>query len=818
MSHIIRSGEGCEQFDAVVVGTGFGGSVAAARLAQAGQRVVVLERGRRWVPGSFPRNDSNLKDGWLWANGRGLYDVRWLDRMISVQGAGWGGGSLVYANVFARPPAEVFIDHWPKSYRRETLDPYYDLAAHMLEVSQVPADPITGRFPLRTAAMELAVENMGRPAGTVRPQLAVRFKQGDTAANTAGNTAGDTAGNAGGNAGGNLGGSDGADVSSGQGRGEGGGQGGGEGSGEGSGRGGGGGGGGDDGGEGGGAGGGVDRVVVNRHGGVQRSCTFVGECVLGCNRGAKNSLDFNYLTIAERLGAEARVECEVTRIGTAPDGGYEVEYIDHLAARTQVIRAPRVFLGAGAVGTTELLLKAKKSDDLPALSETLGHGFSGNGDFLAFVRGTKVPLDPDHGPTITTTSIVDCEIGGRRLWFQVQDGSYPRKLAMLVSGLNPVHAPFALLRSGLTKLRPSQGRPRRGDNIMTLLLMGRDSSDGRLFLDQNDEAAVEWDNLANKDLYRAESRASREVARQLSGRNNLTPTWRFMRKAVTVHNLGGVPMGPDARTSVIDEYGQVHGYPGLYVVDGAAVPGATGTNPSATITAMAERMLEHAVRDILGDETWRAPEAADVVPAEVPEDVAMAAMAESREEHAGNGVRFRERMTGTARFADGPAAVDLKLSVRLPGWRSFLADRHRRMTVKGTIDVAGIASEAAVDGTLALFPVATEGEAMAYDLAFTADDGTAWVLRGTKTQRVGKPLAVWRDLTTLDFTVAGHECAGDGVLHISTAGAAQLGLSLQGEGYTRRRRLLMRARFLTYFARGAVAGIRGDKAAGEAAG
>src|SRR3990170_4145131 len=106
------------EYDAVVVGTGFGGSVAAARLAQAGLRVLILERGRRWVPGSFPRNDTDLKDGWLWQFGHGLYDLRWLDRMVSVQGAGWGGGSLIYANVFARPPAEVFTDNWPASYTR----------------------------------------------------------------------------------------------------------------------------------------------------------------------------------------------------------------------------------------------------------------------------------------------------------------------------------------------------------------------------------------------------------------------------------------------------------------------------------------------------------------------------------------------------------------------------------------------------------------------------------------------------------------------------------------------------------------------------
>ncbi|GAA1597727.1 hypothetical protein GCM10009789_59570 [Kribbella sancticallisti] len=687
--------------DVVVVGSGFGGAVAAARLAQAGQRVVVLERGRRWRAGDFPRGQS-LRDGWLWSSGRGLYDVRWLDRMISVQGAGWGGGSLVYANVFARPPAQVFEDHWPAGYRRDTLDPYFDLAAHMLEVRQLPTDPRTGRLPKRTELMDRAGERMGRPAGVVRPQLAVRF--GDT-----------------------------------------------------------------------------DQPIVNRHGTEQRACTFVGECVLGCNRGAKNSLDYNYLSVAEQHGAESRTDCEVVAIQQTIDG-YGVSYVDRsresdirakgdLAAggRLRTIHAARVFLAAGAVGTTELLLKAKKTS-LPELSDRLGEGFSGNGDFLAFVRKPKADLDPGHGPTITTTSIVDCEVDGRKVWFQVQDGSYPERLGMLVDGLTPFRRP-------------------KDRNMMTLLLMGRDTSDGRLVLDHKDEAAVEWDNLANRDLYRAQSRASRAMAKQLTGRGVVAPTWRFFRRAVTVHNLGGTPMGPDG---VIDEYGQVHNYPGLYVVDGAAVPGATGTNPSGTILAMAERMVEHAVRGILGDETWRAPETQYVVKTAAPEDAAMAAMARAQRDTAGFGVHFSERMTGDD--------LDLKLQVRLPGWKAFAADENHKLEVTGEATVHG--ASATVAGTLALFPD-NQNVAMRYDLTLTASSGTKWSLAGTKTQRSRN---IWRDLTTLRTTLTAADGSQEsGEVRISTTGAVALGLSLRGEAYTATQRLRVLHRFVTFFARRALA-------------
>jgi cholesterol oxidase len=144
----------------------------------------------------------------------------------------------------------------------------------------------------------------------------------------------------------------------------------------------------------------------------------------------------------------------------------------------------------------------------------------------------------------------------------------------------------------VTKRGNERRRPQRSRSIMALLLMGRDASQGRLVLDHNNQAAVDCNNRANRYLYRAEGQVGRAVARMLGGRASDAPTWSLLRRAVTVHNLGGVPMGIDRAHGVIDEYGQVHGHRGLYVVDGAAVPSATGVNPSASILAMSERNVE----------------------------------------------------------------------------------------------------------------------------------------------------------------------------------------------------------------------------------
>ena len=165
-----------DQFEALVIGSGFGGAVTVCRLAQAGVDVAVVERGRRWPPGSFPRDLSRLDDGWLWLCNQGLYDARPLNDILAVQAAGWGGGSLVYANVAMRPPQEVFDRSWPQPYSRAALEPYYDLVAHMLDVRPVTTDRRTGQLPPKTRLMARAAALLGQSDGFFHPNLAVRFE------------------------------------------------------------------------------------------------------------------------------------------------------------------------------------------------------------------------------------------------------------------------------------------------------------------------------------------------------------------------------------------------------------------------------------------------------------------------------------------------------------------------------------------------------------------------------------------------------------------------------------------------------------------
>ncbi len=150
-----------ERYDAVVIGSGFGGSITALRLAEAGHSVIVLERGRRYLPGEFPRNVADV-DRLFWryprrANARGLFDVRFFSGLGAICASGVGGGSLIYANIHIRPDAVVFDDpRWPAGVTRTQLDPYYKKVAERFRVQPLPEEiSLPKRDAFRRAAAQL---------------------------------------------------------------------------------------------------------------------------------------------------------------------------------------------------------------------------------------------------------------------------------------------------------------------------------------------------------------------------------------------------------------------------------------------------------------------------------------------------------------------------------------------------------------------------------------------------------------------------------------------------------------------------------------
>ncbi|AVT37698.1 GMC oxidoreductase [Plantactinospora sp. BB1] len=681
-----------DHYEALVVGSGFGGAVAVCRLAQAGIDIAVVERGRRWPAGSFPRDLSRLDDGWLWLCSHGLYDALPLNDILAVRAAGYGGGSLVYANVAARSPQAVFAD-WPAPYSRAHLDPFYDLAAHMLDISPIPADR---DLPPKTRLMAEAATRLGHRDGFFHPNLAITFD----------------------------------DRGPGQ---------------------------------------------TNRFGVPQRGCTYCGQCDIGCNVGAKNSLDRNYLALAERAGAEVGTRTEAVWIGTAGDRGYRVRLREYGHPGTgkqgteREVTARYVFLCAGALGSTEILLRSRDQyGTLPDLPGTVGSRFSGNGDFLSFGRDLGADFAPSIGPTITTASVIRGGDPDDERWFVIEEGGYSEHIAELVSSMHlPSYLTEHMNRSARTLIGTAQtfAGHLRTDRTAVLLAMGRDRADGRIELrGKQHRLRVVWDTTRNDPLYTDEQVVSAAVVRALGGTPFAPPTWRMFRQPVTVHNLGGVPMGEDPSRGAASPDGEVFGHPGLYVLDGALLPGATAGNPSLTITAVAERCIEIAIRRITADPAWQAPQHADAAPRPVPEDAAVQAVAtRGPTRRRAAGVRFTEAMTGTVRLpADtdetGPSrAAKLRLTVVIPDLQAMIDDPTHAAELYGTVRVTGLTARPTMvsGGRLHLLATVDGGpdRTMTYHLPFTDDTGRPWLLLGTKHVHRGWRNNPWYATTRLAVAV-----------------------------------------------------------------
>jgi cholesterol oxidase len=490
----------------------------------------------------------------FWDPDKGLYGLfdAWTFRGLEgIVSSGLGGGSLIYANVLLRKDEKWFVqespvpgggyESWP--FSRQDLEPYYEAAEAMLRPVPYPYQDTP-----KTLAMEAAARALG--LSITRPPIAVTFSPSPGEAPA------------------------------------------------------------------------KNRVLppapygsVHGEGSVRTTCTLSGECDIGCNAGAKNTLDHNYLSAAKAAGADIRTHHDVRGIRPLPAGGYEVRYVVHDPAdaaggllRERVIHCRRLILAAGTFGTTFLLLRNRAS--LPALSPALGTRFSGNGDLLGFVLdakdadGVTRTLSGSIGPVITTAiRTPDYTDGGDGRGYYIEDAGYPSFMNWLLetaqfrqvakrAGKVMVQLLkdrlFQAQRSNISAdLAAALGDGRLSASSVPLLGMGRDIPDGVMTL-QGGRLAINW-TLATSAAYFGRMQATMHaLATELGGSFKQNPLW-WSKRVITVHPLGGAPAGRNSSEGVCDSYGEVFGYPGLHVVDGAAMPGPVGANPALTIAAFAER-------------------------------------------------------------------------------------------------------------------------------------------------------------------------------------------------------------------------------------
>lgn len=747
-----------EQFDAVVIGSGFGGAVTACRLTQAGLRVLILERGRRYPRGSFPRGVDQTHQ-WIFSEReRGLLEMKpLLTEMLALQVAGYGGGSLLYNNVQLRPPEKLFHSGWPAGLSRRELDPYFDLVGYMLDITPLREEQPLG-LPPRTRQFRRAAHALEREGQFFLPNLAVNFAQ-------------------------------------------------------------------------------PGALHKNKFGVEQAGCTHCGECIVGCNLHAKNTLDLNYLAVAEQGGAQVRTSCQAHLI--EPDaGGYRVTYRD-LAEHGQlrVIKAPRVFLCAGAVNSTELLLRCRdQHGTLRNLSPRLGHGYSANGDFLAFIYHTKKPMSPQRGPGITSALVYDRDRSGaakENTWFLLEDGGAPQELVSRGQALDPRQS---LLKTGralwddvLRGLGASIAEPppdASTEHSVALLLMGHDHANGQLLLDGVGGAPLHlrlrWDLQPNLPLYSAQSRIAKDIANALGGELVYNPTWQKLHQPITIHNLGGCAMADSPEAGVVDPHGEVFGHPGLFVLDGSIIPRAIGANPSHTIAAVAERSIESIIRRITGHPGWQAPERRLATRIEEPFDKIHIPVGGTAEpEHLMSGLTFQETMSGFLKPAWTPAddysgaakagaetheKLEFTLTITAPDADGFLSDLDHTAIATGTVHAAGFTGPEGAPVSAGVFNLFVEtGDAaarrMLYALPFYGLDGQPYLLDGFKDIRDHGSFDVWAANTTL-YTVIreGHSRKGavraTGVMRIDPVHALRMAATIRVTGDAR---AVERARVLEQF-------------------
>lgn len=512
--------------DVLVIGSGFGGSVSALRLAEKGYAVTVLERGRRWHRSDFPATNWALRK-YLWLPRLGLTGIQALSffrHALVLHGTGVGGGSLVYANTLVRPDDAVLrAPGWGEGDWADRLEPHFATARRMLGATTCQGVGRTDHL-LREVGVELRGEDTFRVH-----DVGVFFGE-----------AGET----------------------------------------------------------------VPDPFFGGQGPDRTGCTRCGACMIGCPVGAKNTLDRNYLWLAERLGARVVPETEALTVRPLAEGGYEVETRRSLGLRRprRRWRARRVVVSAGVVGTVELLLRSRDAGHLPDLSPQVGRRVrtnsesilaadapAGSGEWCDHVAITSgIQADRD-----THIQMVRFNRGSDSLFWLTAPltdggGRIPRPLRLL---LGLLRHPFRALRS----VWPLRRAERTG------IVLAMQTTGGELTFRLRRRWWTPWRRTlvsqvpAGEDAPVSYIPVANSITRRLAERmgGEAWNTWPevIMGAPTTAHILGGCPMGDTPEEGAVDRRGEVFGHPGLHVVDGSVVPVNLGVNPSLTITALAEYLV-----------------------------------------------------------------------------------------------------------------------------------------------------------------------------------------------------------------------------------
>ncbi len=537
-------------FDFIVVGSGFGGSVSAFRLAEKGYRVAVIEMGRRWTADTLPETTWSLRS-WLWQPWiglRGFFSMRFFRHVVVLHGNAVGGGSITYGNTLMVPPDKIWsqgtwagLNDWLR-----VMPGHYATAKRMLGVT---TNRILGPADLRLKEMAALV---GAEDTFYKTEVAVFFgDQGDPGGKT------------------------------------------------------------------------YPDPFFGGNGPSRTSCIGCGGCLIGCRFGAKNTLDKNYLFLAEKLGVRVFSETEVidvTPLEDTADGlrGYQVR---NKASANRSADIPArltcrgIVFAASSLGTQELLFRLKDKGSLPRVSGALGRCVRTNAESLIGVRYPGSKVDLSKGIAIGSGIYIDGRTDIQATRYSAGSDAVALINTVQTLGRPGWTRPFLWL-STLAKLLLTQPRATLrmlwppGFATETMILLCMQTVDAHV--DMRLKRPWYWPfakvlSTEGKRLPVFIPEAN-EFARKAASATGGFATTSIMEVLfnipTTAHCMGGAGMARSAAEGVCDGKNRVFGYANMYVCDGSMLSANLGVNPSLTIAALTEHAMSHI--PVATEQQWQA--------------------------------------------------------------------------------------------------------------------------------------------------------------------------------------------------------------------
>ncbi|WP_409317794.1 alpha/beta fold hydrolase [Pseudomonas sp. KCJK9016] len=767
-----------EHYDVIVIGSGYGGGIAASRLSRAGKRVCLLERGREIQPGEYPNTmiaateelQVHDPDGHIGSR-TGLFDLHVNAQQNVVVGCGLGGTSLINANVSLEPTADVFKDpRWPLAVREDhdgLLKAGYEKAREMLKPNPYPD---TAPDLPKLDANKKSADFLQQGAHFYKPPINVTFDKLPNNLNHVG----------------------------------------------------------------------VEQLPCNHCGDCVSGCnnkakntTLMNYLPDATNHGAEIFCQAQVRHL-ERDGDGWIVHFQYL------DSGREKFDAPTLFVKADIVVVSAGTLGSTEILLRSrdkgLVMSGQLGENMSGNGDILGFGHNCAQTINGIGFGTHSAKEMKPvGPCIT--SIIDMRTeGDRSSQMVIEEGSIPGALGR---PMVPAMAGFAELIgvatddsfSGKVKYKEREAEsflrgPYYGalHNMQTYLIMSHDSGQGRMVLDDKDQLRIDWPGVGEQENFRIGNERLHQSTKALGGIWVENPIWtKLLRHSiVSVHPLGGCVMGEDATQGVVNHKGQVFSgasgtdvYTNLYVTDGAVIPTSLAVNPLLTISAVSERNMGL----LAADRGWKIDYTLPSAPRKQPVPPTL-------------GVQFTETMKGyfsraftAAQSTDlkvyeaaakrGEAdnsPIDFTLTITANDLNRMIKEPEHAATIVGTVIAPALSPQplTASNGVFNLFEQfeqQVDTRHMKYDMKLTAEDGNDYFFSAFKTvPEDNGVLNIWHDTSTLYVTLyrgpdKSGEVIGSGVMHIEPADFAKQMTTMKVlNARNERERIEGMARFGKFFA------------------